>query len=75
MTTSAYEQLEAAARAMGTSVNQFMVQSALEKAEVVLEKEKLIKLSSEESLKLFSILDNPPEPNEQLKKSFASLQR
>ena len=75
MSPSAYERLDAAARALGTSVNQFMVQSALEKAEEVLEKEKLIKLSSEESLKLFSILDNPPEPNEQLKKSFASLQR
>jgi uncharacterized protein (DUF1778 family) len=75
MTPSAYERLDAAARALGTSVNQFMVQSALEKAEEVLEKEKLIRLSSEESVRLFSILDNPPEPNAQLKKAFASLHR
>ena len=67
MPTAVYERISAAAQAVGATLNQFLVQSALEKADAILEHERLIKLSSAASEELFRIMENPPEPNEYLK--------
>lgn len=69
MPTAVYERLVAAAQAVGATLNQFLVQSALEKANVILEEERVIKLSAASSEALFTIMENPPEPNEYLKQA------
>jgi len=60
------ETLVAAADLTGATLNQFLVQAALEKAETVIEKDKMILLSHNDAQCFFNILDNPPEPNAKL---------
>jgi uncharacterized protein (DUF1778 family) len=67
MPTAVYDRLVEAAQAVGATLNQFLVQSALEKADAILERERVIKLSAASSEALFAIMENPPEPNEYLK--------
>ena len=69
MPTAVYNKIVEAAQTVGATLNQFIVQSALEKADAILEKERVIRLSAEASEVLFQIMENPPEPNEYLKKA------
>lgn len=69
MPTAVYERLVEAAQAVGATLNQFLVQAALEKANTILEEERVIKLSATSSKALFAIMENPPEPNQYLKKA------
>lgn len=69
MPTAVYERLVEAAQAVGATLNQFLVQSALEKANAILEQERTIKLSSVSADAVFTLMENPPEPNEYLKKA------
>jgi uncharacterized protein (DUF1778 family) len=66
MPTAVYEKISAAAQAVGATLNQFLVQSALERADSILEQEQIIKLSAAASEELFRIMENPPEANEYL---------
>lgn len=66
MPTAVYERILEAAQAVGATLNQFVVQSALEKANAILEGERVIKLSTASADAVFSLLENPPEPNEAL---------
>ncbi|MCK4840523.1 MAG: DUF1778 domain-containing protein [Methylococcales bacterium] len=61
--------LIAAADLTGATLNQFLVQSALEKAENIIEKDKLIHLSNKDAQLFFDVLENPPEPNTKLIKA------
>ena len=61
------ETLIAAADLTGATLNQFLVQSALEKAESIIEKDKIIHLSNKDAQLFFDMLENPPEPNTKLK--------
>jgi len=67
MPTAVYEKVVEAAQAVGATLNQFLVQSALEKANAVLEQERVIRLSSTAAKAVFELMDNPPEPTETLK--------
>ncbi len=69
MPTAVYERLVEAAQAVGATLNQFLVSAALEKADAILERERVIKLSAASSDALFTIMENPPEANEYLKKA------
>jgi uncharacterized protein (DUF1778 family) len=69
MPTAVYERLVEAAQAIGATLNQFLVQAALEKANAILEEERVIKLSAASSEALFALMENPPEPNEYLKEA------
>jgi uncharacterized protein (DUF1778 family) len=69
MPTAVYDRLVEAAQAVGATLNQFLVQSALEKANAILEEERVIKLSAASSDALFAIMENPPEPTEYLKEA------
>lgn len=69
MPTPVYERLVEAAQAVGATLNQFLVQAALEKAEAILERERKIRLANASSAALFTIMENPPEPNEYLKEA------
>jgi uncharacterized protein (DUF1778 family) len=66
-----FSQLQLAADIVGTTMNQFLVQSALEKAEKVIESESKIVLTRRESLRILELMENPPPMNENLKKLMA----
>ncbi|MCK5190241.1 MAG: DUF1778 domain-containing protein [Methylococcales bacterium] len=66
------ETLITAANLTGATLNQFLVQSALEKAENIIEKDKLIHLSHKDAQLFFDVLENPREPNEKLKNAVKS---
>lgn len=63
ITDHVQETLQMAADIVGASMNQFVVQAALEKAEKVIESESAILLSRRESLRLLELIDNPPPRN------------
>lgn len=65
------DRLAAAAELVGATVNQFMVQAALEKAELVIEHERLIRLSARDSRQLLAALDEPRPPNDRLAAALA----
>lgn len=58
--------LTAAADLTGATLNQFLVQAALEKAEHIIEKDRLIHLSKNDAKVFFEALENPPEPSANL---------
>lgn len=66
------ETLSSAAEIMGATLNQFLIQAALEKAENIIEKEKNIYLSKKDAEIFFSSLDNPPKPTKKLKNALAN---
>ncbi len=47
-------------------MNQFLVQAAYEKARLIIEQDRIIKMSAADSENFFQIVDNPPEPSEKL---------
>lgn len=67
---SVVEVIEQAATLLGSTVNQFVAQAALEKAEKVVEKERLIRMSAQEAAWFFELLDNPPAPSSRLVDAF-----
>jgi uncharacterized protein (DUF1778 family) len=71
MPTAVYDRVVEAAQAVGATLNQFLVQSALEKANVILESERIIKLSSASAKALFELIENPPAPDDKLKAAMA----
>lgn len=60
------ELLQQAADLVGTTLNQFIVQSALDKAQQIIESETVIHLSRPDAEVLFKTLENPPPPNQKL---------
>lgn len=69
MPSKIYETLAQAAELTGATVNQFIVQSAYQKAQEVIEKERFIRMTSRSASAFFDALDTPPEPTEKLKKA------
>ncbi|ABO59038.1 DUF1778 domain-containing protein [Burkholderia multivorans] len=68
------EILQLAADLSGSTLNQFIVQSALRAAEQVIEQEEVIRsirLTMDESRRFFALLDEPPKPNEALQRAMA----
>ena len=61
-----YDMLSQAAELSGATVNQFLVQSALEKAEKVMEGERFIRMTTQSARLFFDEFENPPEPSEKL---------
>jgi uncharacterized protein (DUF1778 family) len=60
------ETLEMAASMIGSTVNQFIVQTALREADRIIEQERVIRLSVEGAKAMLAVFDNPPMPNEKL---------
>jgi uncharacterized protein (DUF1778 family) len=67
MPLEVYERIAAAAQTIGATLNQFLVQSALDKANDILERERVITLSTSSAKTLFDLIENPPDPNARLK--------
>lgn len=59
--------LEQAAELLGATVNQFVVQTAYQEAQRVIERESVIRLSQQDARRIFSLVDHPPKPNPRLK--------
>lgn len=64
--------LEQAAELLGSTVNQFVMQTAYQEAQRVIERETVIRLSQKDARMVFSLLDNPPKPNKRLKAAVKS---
>lgn len=75
ITDHVQEKLQAAADIVGATLNQFVVQAALEKAERVIESESTILLTRRESLRLLEMLENPPPRNAKFLQAQARYQR
>jgi len=58
--------LEKAAGMVGATMNQFVVQAAVDRAKQVVEDDNVIRLSGESTRMFFEALENPPAPNEKL---------
>lgn len=65
-----FETLTRAAELVGATVNQFLVQSALDRAQRVIEEENIIRLNAESARRFFDAIENPPSPNEKLLAAF-----
>lgn len=59
--------LEQAAELLGATVNQFVVQTAYQEAQRILERESVIRLSQGDARKILGLLDSPPKSNKALK--------
>ena len=59
--------LEQAAELLGATVNQFVVQTAYQEAQRILERESVIRLSQTDARRVLALLDSPPKANRALK--------
>lgn len=75
ITDHVQEKLQVAADLVGATLNQFVVQAALEKAEKVIESESTTVLTRRESLRLLEMIESPPPRNEQFLQAQARYQR
>lgn len=75
ITDHVQEKLQAAADILGATLNQFVVQAALEKAEKIIESEATLLLTRRESLRLLELIENPPTRNENFLQAQARYRR
>lgn len=67
--------LEQAAEPQGTTLNRFVVQAALGEARWIIERDKVIHLSSIDAAFLLNLLEKPPKPNARLRKAFQAYKK
>lgn len=67
MPEDVFDRINEAASISGSTLNQFLVSAALDKANAVLERERVINLNFSSAKIVLDSLANPPEPNEALK--------
>jgi len=60
-------EIEMAAELIGSKCNDFIVQAALAKAREIIDRDRIIRMSTEDSVVFFEAIDNPPKPNDRLK--------
>lgn len=75
VTAHVQDTLQMAANIVGSTVNQFVVQAALEKAERIIESESTIVLTRRESLRLLEMMENPSPRNERFLQAQARYER
>jgi uncharacterized protein (DUF1778 family) len=63
------DELEEAAALVGITVNQFVVQAAVEKARMIIDTFTRIELSRRDAVFIANLLDEPPAPNAALKRA------
>ena len=62
--------LQQAADLLGATLNQFVVQAALNEAQRVIERGRVIHLSGNDAAFLLNLLENPPAPTARLRRAF-----
>jgi uncharacterized protein (DUF1778 family) len=70
-----YEALAQAAGLTGSTLNQFIVQSAYAKAQEVIEKERFIKMTARSAAVFFDTLEQPPAPAKKLRSAVRSYKK
>lgn len=60
---------QAAALAGISSINSFVLSAAIEKAKIIMERERSLKLSQRDALRLVEALDAPGKPNARLQQA------
>jgi uncharacterized protein (DUF1778 family) len=75
LTDHVLDKLQVASDLLGATLNQFVVQAALEKADKVIASESSIVLTRKESLRLMELLDNPPPRNKKFLQAQAKYRR
>lgn len=65
----AYQTLIRAAEISGSTLNQFLVQAAIEKAQTIIEKDQTINLSIKSASVFFNAIENPPKPTRKLREA------
>lgn len=68
------ERIDAAAALTGATINQFVLQAALEKADLVIERERRIAVTEADAAMIMALLENPSAPNEKLAALLANYQ-
>lgn len=63
------ETIQRAADYSGATVSQFLIDSAMERARVIIEQTETLRLSKSGADALYKALDKPPKPNAKLKKA------
>ena len=63
------DRLAEAAAFSGATLNQFLVQAAVEKADTIIEKERIVNLSYRDAEVFFNAIENPPRPNAKLREA------
>lgn len=69
LTRTQKELLQRAAGLTGRGVSDFVVKSALDRAEETIQAHEIIELSERDARVLFEALQNPPKPNEKLREA------
>ena len=62
-----YQTLLRAAEISGATLNQFLVQAAIEKAQMIIERNHSINLSLKSANVFFNAIENPPKPTKKLR--------
>ena len=70
-----HDKLVHASELLGATLNQFIIQSALEKAQLILEQERVLKITQKDAEVFFKAIENPPPPNEELVKAAIAYKR
>jgi uncharacterized protein (DUF1778 family) len=70
-----YTILTEAAELSGTTLNQLLVQSAFEKAQLIIELARVIKMTRKSAAIFFDALEKPPAPGKKLKKAVKAYKR
>jgi uncharacterized protein (DUF1778 family) len=69
-----YQKLTEAASLIGATINQFLIQSAVEKADAILEGERVINMTKRDAEVFFGAVENPPPINEKLRLAMQAYQ-
>jgi uncharacterized protein (DUF1778 family) len=64
-----YTMLTEAAELSGATLNQFLVQAAFEKAQLIIEQERVINMTRKSAAIFFDAIEKPPAPEKKLKKA------
>jgi uncharacterized protein (DUF1778 family) len=75
ITGQVQKKLQMAANLIGATMNQFVVQAAIEKANRIIESESVMVLTREESLRLLELIENPPPRNQKFMEAKARYER
>lgn len=75
ITPHVLDTLQVAADLVGSTLNQFVLQAALERAKKVIESQSTITLTRRESLRLLELLDAPPLRNDKFTQAEARYRR
>jgi len=67
MPRAVYEKITEAAALQGATLNQFLVSAALDRANAILEQERVISLNFDSAKVVLDLISNPPAPNDALK--------